>query len=284
MTTSPPDRRFHAANGRVAHARLRGDVEASAFVQGDIARVCVPVADLCRSPNGPRDKQLLHGQPVCVLERHAGWAFVQDVVDDYVGYVPQASVGQIAQPTHRIGAPLAPIYSAPDIKSAETGFLSFFSEVALTDDGGAFLQLSGGGYIARTHIVPFRWYAEDMASVAEMFLGRPYLWGGNSGLGLDCSGLIQLACHARGYSCPRDSDLQEASLGRAVAPDAPLRRGDLIFWKGHVGILRDAETLLHANAYHMAVAQEPLQTAIDRIGLKEFGAVTAIKRMGDTDE
>ena len=280
------DRRFLASNGRVAHEDLRGKVDAPEFVQGSIERVLWPLVDLVRAPWGARDKQLMMGQPVWVLERHEGWAFVQDAVDDYVGYVPEEMVGKASTPTHRVGVPLAHVYSEPDMKSPECGHLTFFAEIAVREVEGGFLALKrdGGGYVAAQHLVRLGWYADDAVTVAEMFLGTPYLWGGNSAFGVDCSGLVQLAWHAKGWACPRDSDLQEAELGRAVERDAPLRRGDLVFWKGHVGIMRDAETLLHANAHHMAVASEPACEAMDRIATKEFGEVRAIKRMGGHDE
>ncbi|QIE45433.1 C40 family peptidase [Pseudohalocynthiibacter aestuariivivens] len=274
------DRRFLAANSRVAHESLKDDVRAPSYVRGEILRCIVPWIDLCGTPGGARDKQLLQGQPLELLEVHEGYAFVRDVVDGYVGYAPEHAIGPTPSPTHRISSRMAHIYAEPDIKAPDTGLLSFFSEVAAEEDENGFHAIAGGGYVAAQHLVPFRWRTDDAASIAEMFMGTPYLWGGNTGVGVDCSGLIQLALYAAARSCPRDSDVQQRELGREVAPDASLLRGDLIFWKGHVGILTDPETLLHANAFHMRVATEPLQDAIDRIGAREFGAVTAIRRMG----
>ncbi|WP_272003758.1 C40 family peptidase [Roseovarius sp. ZX-A-9] len=281
MTRALSDRRFRAANARVAHVSLRGHVDAPEYVEGEVMRCSWPFADLCRSPNGPRDLQILRGQPVRVLEIHAGWAFVIDEVGGYVGYLPEAAVVGGVHPTHRVGARLAHVYAEPDIKSRETALLSFFAEVEAGAVEGGFHALAGGGYMVAQHLVPLGWYADDAVAVAEMFLGTPYLWGGNTGTGVDCSGLVQLAQYAQGRACPRDSDLQQA-LGQPVEPGARLRRGDLVFWKGHVGILQDAQTLLHANAFHMAVTSEPLQDAIDRIAAREFGAVTAIRRIGET--
>ncbi len=282
MTRALADRRFRAANDRVAHVSLRGLVDAPDYVQGKVMRCSQPFADLCRSPGGPRDLQILRGQPVRVLDIRDGWAFVVDVLGGYVGYLPEDAIGGAVQPTHRVGARLAHVYTAPDIKSRDTGVLSFFAEVEAGAAEDGFHALAGGGYMAGQHLVPLGWRADDPVSVAEMFLGTPYLWGGNTGTGVDCSGLIQLALHAQGQVCPRDSDLQQQDLGRPVAVGAPLRRGDLIFWQRHVGIMQDAQTLLHANAFHMCVASEPVQDAIDRIAAREFGTITAIKRMEDT--
>lgn len=275
------DRRFLFANARVADAALEGRVEAGAFSRPEGMRCMRPLVDLCRAPAGARDKQLLLGQPLELLERHDRWAFVRDAVDGYVGYVQEDAVGEGPSPTHRVGVRSGHVYAEPDIKAPETGSLSFFAEVATAEAEGGFHALVGGGYMPAQQLVPLSWRAEDAVHVAEMFLGTPYLWGGNSGFGIDCSGLVQMALYAAGRASPRDSDVQEAELGRALEAGEPLQRGDLVFWRGHVGMMRDAQTLIHANAHHMAVASEPFVEAVQRIGQREFGQVTAIKRIGD---
>jgi len=272
------DRRFLAANMRVADAALRGRFEAPAYSEGTPLRINVPQVDLCRAPQGRRDKQMLLGQGFRVLERHGGWAFGVDMTDGYVGYLPEAALADAAAPTHRISLRSAHTYCAADFKSRETGLLSFLSAVTVTAEANGFHRTEQG-YIAAQHLTPAKRQMPDIAATAEMFLGAPYLWGGNSGTGIDCSGLVQMALWAAGRACPRDSDLQEAQLGTHLPEDAPLRRGDLIFWAGHVGMMLDAVTLIHANAHHMAVATEPLAEAAARIGAREFGAVTARRRL-----
>ena len=247
------DRRLLAANDRVAHDSLSGQIEAATFVSGETKRCILPQVDLCRTAGGARDKQLLLGQPFRVLDVHDGWAGSGLTnVDGYVGYLPESAIGNTDAPNHRVKALLAHVYSEPDFKSPEIGLLSFFSEVTAEPETERFLALAGGGYIATPHLAPLSWRADDMVGVAELFLGTPYLWGGNTATGIDCSGLVQLAAYAHGIAAPRDSDLQQAELGQELPEDAPLRRGDLLFWKGHVAWVVDEGTILHANAHHMA--------------------------------
>lgn len=270
------DRRFLAANARVADAGLRGQVDAPRFVEGTLMRCAAPVADLRAAPGGARDKQVLFGWGFNLLDIHDGWAFGFDAVDGYVGYLPEDALRPNLWPTHRVCVRATHVYPRPDIKSPDRMALSFFSEVAVTGEAGAFLAIEGGGYIPRQHLAPLDWRAEDAVSVAEMFLGTPYLWGGNSGTGIDCSGLVQLAFWAAGRACPRDSDLQ-AGLGQEIEGD--LQRGDLLFWKGHVAMVADADRLIHANAHHMAVAHEGIEAAIARIEAQGEGPVIARRRV-----
>ncbi|MEM8728623.1 MAG: NlpC/P60 family protein [Pseudomonadota bacterium] len=270
------DRRFHHANARVAHDALSGQVDPSLTLStGALRRLCVPLSDLVAKPQGARDKQLVFGQPFFVLEDHDGWAFGFDPVDEYTGYLPSSDLHEGPDPTHRVMARSTHVYSAPDIKSPETMALSFFSELVVAEEHADFVALITGGYVPRQHVQPLSWRADDPVLVAESLLGTPYLWGGNSCFGIDCSGLVQLAFWAAGLACPRDSDLQATQFD-ATTP--PLRRGDLVFWKGHVGMMCDPEHLLHANAHHMSVAIEPFKTARTRIAAKEFGDITGFAR------
>lgn len=272
------DRRFHPENARVAHVSLGSLASAPRQTEGTPMRCQQAVADLCASPGGARDKQVLFGEALQVLERHDGWAFVIHAADGYVGYLPEETLAsQTAPPSHRVSARSSHIYSAADIKSPDIERLSFGAQLTGLREAEGFLVLETGGYVPLQHVTPVSARATDPAATAELFLGTPYLWGGNSGFGIDCSGLVQAAFWAAGLACPRDSDLQ-ASLGAPVADTRALQRGDLVCWRGHIGMMLDAERLIHANAHHMAVAIEPLAEAQARIAAKEFGDITTLRR------
>ncbi|TNC64513.1 NlpC/P60 family protein [Rubellimicrobium roseum] len=271
------DRRLTPANGRVAAERLRGHVKAQRFVAGEARRVAVPVADLDGSPGGTRDRQLLWGEGVLVYEVRDGMAFVEAGRDGYVGYVSAVSLGPDRAPTHRVAVPATHLYRDDDMKSPDLHHLSFGALVMVEAEGRKFWE-TPEGYIPKPHLRPLDRPFTDPAAVAQLHFGVPYLWGGNSVLGIDCSGLAQAACLACGIACPGDSDLQRA-LGSEIPEGEPLRRGDLVFWKGHVGMMVDEGTLIHANAHHMAVAYEPLDRAIARITAQGEGAVLARRRL-----
>lgn len=271
------DRRTTPNNGRVAAARLEGQVEAAKFVEGEAKQVMLPVVDLLRAPDGKRDRQLLSGQAVTVFEELDGWAYIESALDGYVGYVPEASLGALREANHLVSARATHIYTQADIKSGDRASLSMGSTLRVLREQDDFAKIPEG-FVPLVHLSDLAPEA-DPVSVAERLMGAPYLWGGNSAFGIDCSGLVQAGCRACGIACGGDSDMQEAELGEALAEDAPLQRGDLLFWKGHVAWVVDSETLLHANAHHMAVAYEPIEAAIERIEEQDGGVVTARKRL-----
>ena len=242
-------------------------------------QVAVPVADLLREPGGARDRQLVLGQDVTCFEVHQGWAFVQALRDGYVGYLRASDLSEPLQTTHRVIARTTHLYPEPDFKMREIDGLSHGSELCVLSQQGRFAE-TPRGFVPALHLHPLSPPQDDPVAVAEVFLGVPYLWGGNSGFGLDCSGLVQAGCLACGIPCPGDSDMQEAELGDQLPVDMPLQRGDLLFWKGHVAWVADPDTLIHANAFHMAVAYEPIQDACQRIEAQGDGPVTARKRLG----
>jgi len=280
------DRRIHAFRPDLAARHLAGQVEAARFADAQPMRVVVPSAPLRREPrpDAALDTEALAGELVQVYEREEGWAWVQLAGDGYVGYLPDDALRpDQPMPTHRVTALRTFVYPGPSIKLPPLASLSLNAGVAVAEEKGDFAILADGGQVFLKHLAPADRFEADFVAVAERLLGVPYLWGGKTSLGLDCSGLTQLALAAAGIASPRDSDMLEAALGSAIPFDeslSGLERGDLIFWKGHVGILTDPDTLLHANGYTMTVHREPLREARDRIRDKSFGAITSIRRLG----
>jgi cell wall-associated NlpC family hydrolase len=285
----PLDRRLHAYRPDLAAAHLRGRVEAACYVAGVERRVTVGTAALRRapSPDAPMDTQLLFGEAFTVYEARDGWAWGQSGADGYVGYVAAALLGPpVAAPTHRVAVPASFLYPRPDIKASPRDILPMNAKVAVAAEEGRFAELATGGFVWGGHLgaqdrVADQDRAVDFVAVAEQFLHAPYLWGGKTAAGIDCSGLVQMALGAVGLAAPRDSDLQEAALGVPLSAPfglAALCRGDLLFWKGHVGIICDAARLLHANAHHMQVAMEPVGQALARIA-RAGGRLRMVRRL-----
>jgi cell wall-associated NlpC family hydrolase len=279
-----PDPRLHAYRPDLADERLKGRVEAARFVAGAPGQIIRPSVPLKARPSGMAglENEALFGERVRVFERGDGWAWVQLERDGYVGYVPAEAIGAaVVFPTHRVHSVGTFLYPVADIKSPPLMHLSMGSEIAVQSIDDRFAQLQTGGFMIARHIAPLTRHARDFVAVAERFIGVPYLWGGRTRLGVDCSGLLQIALEAAGHKAPRDSDMQLASLGSEILVPADLeglQRGDLVFWKGHVAMMADSVLLLHANAHHMAVAVEPLSSAVERIA-KAGSAVAAIRRL-----
>ena len=272
------DARLTPANGRVAASHLRGQVDADVFVDGDPFSVGQVVVDLCAAPAGRRERQLLLGAVVTVYERRDGWAFVQGKRDGYVGYVPESALVTPNATTHRVATPATHAYATESFKSRDLLHLPFGAEVTVVNERHKFFE-TPHGFIPKKHLRPLEQLFVDPATVAQLYFGVPYLWGGNSTRGVDCSGLVQAAYHACGHLCAGDSDLQSDGLGRLLESGENLLRGDLIFWDGHVAMMVDADTMIHANAHHMAVVYEGLVQATLRIKAQGDGDVTARRRV-----
>lgn len=277
------DGRLLRSNGTVAHESLRGQVDANKFVTGDWMQVGATTASLRATANGLRQRELLFGQEFCVLDITDGLAFGFTRHDGYCGYVAHDVLHQPSDVTHVVKVVQSYQKLTPELKSAGPHWpLSFGSRLTVTgrENGWARIALpSGDRFVPKVHLAPIEPVASDPAKIVELFIGTPYLWGGNSAFGIDCSGLVQAALLACGIACPGDSDQQEQAVGQAVSDDAPILRGDLLFWKGHVALSCDATTLIHANANDMAVAFEPIEGTIKRIAEQGGGDVTSRKRL-----
>ena len=275
------DRRLTLIRDGVAARGLEGIVPAERYLD-PTARQCAATATAIRmapAPDAEQEDQLLFGEVFDVLLEDGGYAFGQARRDGYVGWVESAALhSPVEAATHRVHALRAYAFGRPDIKSRPIGLYSMNALITVEAREGRFVKAIGSGWFVESQIAPVGCaLAADAASVAEQFLGAPYQWGGRESLGLDCSGLIQQALHACGRTCPRDTDLQRDGLGAAI-PGHALRRGDLVFWKGHVAMMLDGERMIHANAHHMAVTVEPLAGAIDRIRAAGGGEPTAYRR------
>lgn len=220
--------------------------------------------------------QLLFGEDFHVLDAAGGWAWGFCGHDHYVGYVPSDALGSVVAPTHVVSAREAPVFADASIKAAATMTLSIGARLAGAM-AGDFLETSHG-YVHCRHVAPLGSYHGDSVNIAETLIGAPYLWGGRGAGGIDCSGLVQLALALTGHECPRDSDQQRAALGDELAPQTEYRRGDLVFFPGHVGFMTDAETLLHANAWWMAVTREPLRDVVARLQADHAQPILSARR------
>jgi len=267
------DRRLNAFRPDLAEASLRGKVEAERFVEGSKAQIVTPVVAVRPEPDlaSGIDTELLMGEEVTVFERTNGWCWVKSLSDGYVGYLPEGAIKQgTAAATHIVIPQRTFLYPEPELRKPHVTVLSMGSRVRVSGTaearGNHYVVLEDGTAIFARHVESIGHNdGGDYVDVALRFLETPYLWGGRSGLGIDCSGLVQLALSMTGRAAPRDTDMQAAGLGEPIAREE-LRRGDFVFWKGHVAIMEDPETIVHANGHTMTVARENFAAAVERIG------------------
>jgi cell wall-associated NlpC family hydrolase len=271
------DRRLFPANVRVAKRGMDGQPEGVQAVEGELRCVSDPVCDLFDQPNGRRERQLLLGESLLQLEDHQGWSFVE-TSSGYVGYVESRFLAAGLAPTHFVQTMSTHAYAREDMKSEDVAALPFGARLNVIAERAKFYETEQG-FVPKKHLREIARPFTDPAAVAQVHFGVPYLWGGNSTRGIDCSGLISAAFGACGLTVPSDSDLQCDSFGRSLTELETVTRGDLIFWTGHVGIMVDDDVMLHANAHHMACRYEPLEHAKIRIKAQGDGEVIAQKRV-----
>jgi len=278
------DPRLTPARPDLAAKYLEGKIKAGRFVAGETFEITAAIAPVHEAPSSDTrlSTQAMKGERATIYDRNGeGWAWGQLDSDGYVGWLPDSSLAKPqAAPTHKVTAIRTFAFSGPSIKLPPLHTLVMESLLTVIREDGTFAVTGEGWYLPRQHLGNRDRVEKDFVNVAERFVGTPYLWGGKSSLGIDCSGLLQVALNAAGVDCPRDSDMQQGGLGKDLdlSQSTKLRRGDLIFWKGHVAIARDATTIVHANAHHMATAIENTADAIARI--RATGSeITAIKRM-----
>lgn len=272
------DPRLNAMRPDLADETLRGQIDAQHFVTGIKFQISRPIVSVLKRPekDAPQTTQALLGEICLVFENKNGWAWVKLLRDSYVGYVEASALNsEIVAPTHKVLVPSTLVYPKPDIKSGPVQFLPRHAQVAVTSQNGTFAAGHSGGFIFAAHLAALNAKAQDFVAIAEDYLNVPYYWGGKSIYGTDCSGLVQTALQACGIEAPRDSDMQENALGHLVADHHNLRRGDLIFWSGHVGIMQNATQLLHANGHTMKTTSETLADVVSR----SDKPISSIKRM-----
>lgn len=244
-------------------------------------RVIATVADIYGAPDttalrGKFESQLVYGETFTVEREENGWCHGFSAHDGYPGYMESRHLQPVAAlkpPTHVITAARTPVYRDASIKSPRIDVLSFGSLVTVTEQGEKFSRIYRGGWLYNTHLSTLDLHDEDYVTTARKFLETPYYWGGRSGFGIDCSGLVQVALARAGIACPRDTDKQIEAVGQLI--ETTPRTGDIVYFPGHVGIMVDDENILHANAFHMKTCIEPLWQVEER-----SGGITATRRIG----
>lgn len=273
------DTRLLAANGNVAAIELKGSVRAQSYVKGELHEVSKPVTGIFNKPNGTLSCELVYGNDFRVLETVDHWSFGQVVADGYVGYAATEDLIPAGNKTHQVYTLGSGLYKLDNLKSVCLQWLPMGSKLQIIDTTGEFAKTKEGLFVPGQHLQKINQSEADFVSLAEQYLHIPYLWGGNSPMGIDCSGLVSIALNLAGIKCPRDSDQQFNQLGTYLPEGEHPKRGDVAFWQGHVGIMLTPEKLLHATAFHMLVAMEPFVDVHKRITTTESVPFLGFKRI-----
>ena len=279
------DKRLNAWRDDLADRTLQNQVHSNRFVDAKIQQVITPTLSLRREADytSPQNNELLFGDRVKVFDENKGWSWVQNCRDNYVGFCPSDGLSEVGNDaTHQVSCLRTILFPQPDFKSCPVHYLSMTSTVAVVQTTDKYSQIESGEWIYSQHLAKTNEFESDFVATAQKFLGTPYLWGGNNSLGIDCSGLVQIALRRAGMDVLRDSDMQEETIGKEIHYDndtSNLELGDLIFWKGHIGIYCANDMLLHANATDMMVSSKPFKDTCAHILKLENSPVTSVRRI-----